>query len=279
MPPDTPASAAEAARRYYETDDVDGFYTTIWGGEDIHTGIYAHDHESIAAASRRTVERIAAKSSTHLGPDGTVLDMGSGYGGAARYLADRFGCRTVALNISEMQNRRHREVNAKRGLAGLITVVTGSFEDVPYPDGSFDLVWSQEALCHGGDRPRALGEAARVLKPEGQLIFTDLMAADECPPETLRPVVSRLGIDAFATPSFYRRQASRLGFAHVDFEDLSDHLLTHYLRLAEETTQRTEELTGVISPAYLDKLQDNLPRWIEACRSGHLRWGIYTCRR
>ncbi|GAB2746324.1 SAM-dependent methyltransferase [Kitasatospora kifunensis] len=279
MPADTPASATEAARRYYETGDVDGFYAVVWGGENIHTGIYTHDHESIATASRRTVERLADKSATHLGPKRTVLDLGSGYGGAARYLAGRFGCQVVALNISETQNRRHHETNLECGLADLITVTTGSFQDVPYPDSSFDLVWSQEALCHSGDRPQALAEAARVLKPDGQLIFTDLMAADDAPAEALRPVAARLGIGSFATPGFYHAQAARLGFNHVHFEDLSAHLLTHYLRLAEETARQAEELTEAVSPAYLDKLHDNLPRWIEACRNGRLRWGIYSCHR
>lgn len=208
-----------------------------------------------------------------------MLDLGSGYGGAARYLADRFGCQVVALNISERQNQRHRETNAERGLAGLIDVVTGSFQQIPCPDGTFDVVWSQEALCHSGDRATVLTEAARVLKPDGRLLFTDVMAADDCPPETLRPVIARLGIEALATPGFYHEQLARLGLASAEFEDLTGHLLTHYLRLAEETAQHREDLVRVISPAYLDQLDDNLARWIDACRDGRLRWGVFAGQR
>jgi sarcosine/dimethylglycine N-methyltransferase len=279
MGPDSAADAAEAARRYYGTDDVDAFYASVWGGEDIHTGIYAHEREAVADASRRTVERAAAKVAGRLGPGSTVLDLGSGYGGPARYLAGRFGCRVVALNISVPQNERHRRTNAERGLDGLIEVVTGSFQDIPYPAGHFDVVWSQEAFCHSPDRHALLGEAARVLAPEGELVFTDLMAADTTPPQRLRPVVSRLEVDAFATPGFYRRELAALGLTDLVFDDHSEALLTHYVRLTEETRRRTDELRTTISPGYLDGLLENLPRWVTACREGLLSWGIFNCRR
>lgn len=199
------AKAEAAARRYYGTGDVDAFYAVVWGGEDIHTGVYAHEHESVALASRRTVELAAGKVADRLGPGSTVLDLGSGYGGPTRYLAGRFGCKVVALNISESQNERHRRANAEQGMDGLIEVVTGSFQDIPYPAGYFDVVWSQEAFCHSGDRNQLLGEAVRVLEPRGDLVFTDLMAADTAPPDALRAAVARLDVDGFATPGFYRR--------------------------------------------------------------------------
>lgn len=127
--------AAEAARRYYDTADVDAFYTAVWGGEDIHMGIYAHPHEAVAVASQRTVEQMAAMVVDRLGPTHMVLDLGSGYGGPARYLANRFGCRVVALNISGVQNRRHRKINTARRVDGIIDIVAGSFDDLPFAAG------------------------------------------------------------------------------------------------------------------------------------------------
>ncbi|KOY50181.1 SAM-dependent methyltransferase [Streptomyces sp. XY332] len=276
---DSAARAEVAARRYYGTADVDAFYAEVWGGEDIHTGVYAHRNESVAVASRRTVELAAAKVAGRLGPGHTVLDLGSGYGGPARYLARTFGCRVVALNISESQNQRHRQTNADRGLDGLIEVVTGSFQDIPYPEDHFDVVWSQEAFCHSGDREQLLGEAVRVLKTTGEMVFTDLMAADTAPPEALRGAVARLEVEGFATPAFYRRTITGLGLTRFDFDDRSDQMLTHYLRLTEETGQRAKELADVIHPAYLQVIQENLPLWVEACREGLTSWGIFHCRR
>ncbi|MGA4843818.1 SAM-dependent methyltransferase [Streptomyces sp. G45] len=277
MPHDAAATSEDTTRRYYDTADVDAFYDAVWGGEDIHTGIYRGPREPVADASRRTVEQAADKVADLLTADSLALDLGSGYGGATRRLAERFGCRVTALNLSESQNRRHRARNAERGLDRLIEVVTGSFHAIPYPDRHFDLVWSQEAFCHSGDRTRLLREAVRVLKPRGALVFTDVMAAEDAPADALRPAVARLGVDTLATPGFYRRALRDLGLAHVDFDDRSEHLVHHYVRVTEETRRRERDLRGTISGAYVDGLLANLPLWVAAARAGRLRWGIFRC--
>ncbi|QES40087.1 SAM-dependent methyltransferase [Streptomyces venezuelae] len=272
--PDLEAST----RRYYETGDVDAFYDAVWGGEDIHIGLYAHEREAIADASRRTVRHVGEQVADLLGPDAAVLDLGSGYGGSARALAERFGCRVKAVDLSEEHNRRHREANARRGLDDLIEVVSGSLNRLPYEAHRFDVVWSLEVLCHVADREGALSEAVRVLKPGGALIFSDIMAAEDASARDLRPALSRLGVRNLATPSFYRDRLSALGL-EPRFEDRTEDLATHYARLHEEVRHRSEELRGVISAAYVDGLLANLPLWADITRRGLLRWGIFHARR
>ncbi|GHI01741.1 methyltransferase [Streptomyces cellostaticus] len=268
----------ESTRRYYETSDVDAFYDAVWGGEDIHIGVYAHPQEAIANASHRTVQHAADRIADLLGPDATVLDLGSGYGGSARALAERFGCRVVALDLSEEHNRRHRTANIRHGLDGLIEVVTGSLNHLPYKAEHFDAVWSLEVLCHVTDRDTALAEAVRVLKPGGALVFSDIMAAEETPAPAVRPALSRLGVQSLATPSFYLQSLSRLGL-ETDFEDRTADLTTHYARLDEEVRRRKPELRRAISPAYLDDLLTNLPLWTDITRRRLLRWGLFHARR
>ena len=122
-------TAVDKAQEYYNSDDADNFYFTIWGGEDIHIGLYNSEDEPIFDASRRTIERMASKIS-NLDKDSKVLDIGAGYGGAARYLAKKYGCQVVALNLSEVENERDRKMNEDQGLDHLITVVDGSFEEI-----------------------------------------------------------------------------------------------------------------------------------------------------
>ncbi|MVO90381.1 methyltransferase domain-containing protein [Streptomyces sp. p1417] len=278
MGEDKATRATSAARSYYDASDVDGFYAHAWGGEDIHVGVYTDPREAIPVATGRTVERLAGKLGDALGAGSTVLDMGSGYGGAARRLAGQYGCHVVALNISELQNHRHRALNAERGLDDRIDVVTGSFHDIPAPDGSFDVVWSQEALCHSGDRSRALREATRVLRPGGHLVFTDTMAAEDAPEGELSPLAERLRLTDLATPGFYVEQLRALDLAGADYEDLSAHMLTHYERLSEEVRSPAPELVDAVSPGYLERLRTNLPQVARACRDGRLRWGIFHGR-
>ena len=66
-----------------------------------------------------------------LGKNSRAIDLGSGFGGAARYLAKRFGCQVTCLNISEVENERNRKANAAAGLDKLIDVKHGTFEEIP----------------------------------------------------------------------------------------------------------------------------------------------------
>lgn len=79
-------NATDVARSYYNSTDADTFYHTLWGGEDLHIGIYTSEDDGIATASRRTVEHMAAIAGP-ITSETMMLDMGAGYSGAARYLA------------------------------------------------------------------------------------------------------------------------------------------------------------------------------------------------
>src|SRR5690606_19893484 len=125
----------ERAEAYYDSSEADAFYKTIWGGEDIHIGLYRTDDEPFANASRRPVQRKADRL-VDVGDDSRVLDLGAGYGGSARYLAERFGCHVTCLNLSETQNALNRQLTAQAGLSDRVRVVHGDFENVPEPDDS-----------------------------------------------------------------------------------------------------------------------------------------------
>ena len=271
------AEALNVARDYYNSGDADNFYSTIWGGDDIHIGIYESEEERIRDASRRTVEKMAARLE-ELGEGSRVLDLGAGYGGPARFLANNYGCRVVALNLSEVENERNRAMNEDRGLDHLVEVVEGSFEEVPYEDDRFDVVWSQDAILHSAEREKVFAEAARVLKHGGQFVFTDPMKADECPDEVLQPILDRIHLDSLGSPDYYRQIAGEVGLREVDFEDHTEHLPTHYARVLQETEQREEELSAVVSQDYLRRMKKGLGHWIEGGRRGHLTWGIYHFR-
>lgn len=272
--PEKTSDAVEVARDYYDSEDADGFYSTIWGGEDIHVGLYEREDEPIFDASRRTVERMAARLGG-LGENARVLDLGAGYGGAARHLAASRGCRVTALNLSEVENERNRRMNEERGLDHLIDVVEGSFEEVPFEEASFDVVWSQDAILHSGRRERVVGEVARVLAENGQFVFTDPMQADDCPGEVLQPILDRIHLDSLGSPEFYRETARRLGLAEISFEDHTEHLSTHYARVLEETEKREDELSEVASEEYIERMKVGLKHWVDGGKEGHLVWGIF----
>jgi len=272
------SETVSTARNYYNSNDADNFYFHIWGGEDIHIGLYDSPESDIFAASRNTVRRMR-EHLTNLGPGSTMLDLGAGYAGACRMLCSSCGCDAVALNLSEEQNQRGRKMNQELGLGGSITVVDGSFENVPFPDASFDVVWSQDAFLHSGERFRVMQEAARVLKDGGELIFTDPMQADDCPPGVLDPILQRIHLESLGSPGFYRDVARRLGLEEIGFEDHSHQLPIHYSRVLQETERRETELSNLISPQYIERMKIGLGHWIDGGNKGYLTWGIFHFRK
>ena len=267
------SNAVNTARDYYNSSDADTFYFTIWGGEDLHVGLYDNPEENIFDASRRTVETMAQK--VRLDSNSRVLDIGAGFGGAARYLASTYGCHVTCLNLSEVENQRNRRMNEEQHLAHLIDVHDGSFEDLPYDDKKFDVVWSQDAMLHSGDRVRVLQEIMRVVKSKGEVVFTDPMAADNCERSALQPILDRLHLDTMGSPGFYTREFKKLGADSVDFEDHTPQLATHYGRVLSETERREADISETISQDYIGPMKTGLRHWVDGGKTGNLAWGIF----
>ncbi|MEQ8825278.1 MAG: methyltransferase domain-containing protein [Filomicrobium sp.] len=272
------SEVVQTARDYYNSEDADNFYLHIWGGEDIHIGLYQSESEAIATASRRTVERLADLL-PQLGAGAHILDIGSGYGGAARYLAKRFGCKVTALNLSEKENARNREMSAEAGLGELVNVVDGSFEEIPLADASCDAVWSQDAILHSGRREQVIAEVARVLKPGGHFVFTDPMESGQCSRADLEPVLARIHLDTLGSPEFYERAAKAQGLESVEWLDKTPQLIRHYTRVGEELRAQRAGLAGKVSEGYIDRMLMGLENWVKAGEKGCLSWGFLHFRK
>ena len=278
MTPDI-SEAVDAAKQYYDSADADNFYHTVWGGEDLHLGIYETPDEPIFDASRRTVARMASKLKT-LSKDSKVIDVGAGFGGSARYIAKTYGCEVVALNLSEAENERDRQKNKEQGLDHLVTVVDGNFENLPYENESFDIVWCQDSFLHSADRGKVIDEVTRVLKPGGEFIFTDPMQADNAPQDKLQPIYDRINLSSMGSPSFYRQKAKECGLTEVEFEELTPQLTNHYARVREEMHKKRDALkANNVSDDYIQRMDKGLQHWVEGGKKGWLVWGIFHFRK
>lgn len=272
------SEVVETSRSYYNSNDADNFYAAIWGGEDIHIGLYnAPEGDSIFEASHRTVVKLAEQ--LDLDRSKKVLDIGAGYGGTARYLAKTFGCEVECLNLSEIQNQRNREINAKVGLADKIKVTDGSFESIPCADNEFDVVVSQDAILHSGKRELVIQEVARVIKSGGDFVFTDPMQSDDCPDGVLQPVLDRIHLDSLGSFAFYKKTTSDLGFITVNTIEMTEQLINHYSYVLRELESRHDEMVNVCSLDYVERMKKGLNHWVEAGKNGYLAWGILHFRK
>ncbi|MFO8058531.1 MAG: methyltransferase domain-containing protein [bacterium] len=272
---DKESESVEVTKQYYDSSDADNFYFTIWGGEDLHLGIYEYPEEPIFDASRRTIDRMCSKVEGRITPSTRILDLGAGFGGTARYLAGKYGCHVTAQNLSEVENERDRKMNKEQGLDHLVDVVDGNFEELPFQDESYDLVWSQDSILHSGKREQVIKEAARVLKPGGDLVFTDPMQADDCPEGVLDAIYERIHLTSLGSPAVYRKAGKEAGLKEMSFEELTPHLTQHYARVLQETEKNEERLREVCSDEYIQRMKKGLANWVDGGKKGYLCWGIF----
>ncbi|MEZ4562053.1 MAG: class I SAM-dependent methyltransferase [Thermomicrobiales bacterium] len=135
------------------------------------------DYEAAAAAYARNravhpgvVADLVRQAGLHAGS--RVLDVGCGTGNYARALQEATGCAVAGVEPSEQMRQR-----AERA-AQWAALQAGSAEILPFPEASFDLIYSTDVIHHVGDRKAYFSEAARVLAPGGMIATVTDSRAD-----------------------------------------------------------------------------------------------------
>jgi SAM-dependent methyltransferase len=116
-----------------------------------------------------------------IGSDQHVLDVGSGVGGPARFLAETHGCSVMGIDLAMDYCRLAEALTARCGLKDKATFRPADALDLPFADGSFDAVWTQHVAMNIADRPRLYREMQRVLRPGGIVALYDAVAGNDAP--------------------------------------------------------------------------------------------------
>jgi ubiquinone/menaquinone biosynthesis C-methylase UbiE len=104
----------------------------------------------------------------------TVIDIGCGKGTTAVFLAEKYGCKVTAIDISEELIESGQSLAEKKGLSDRITFFVGDATNIPFPDNHFDVALSQAVLVFFGDKAPAIREADRVIKKGGRAGWLEL---------------------------------------------------------------------------------------------------------
>jgi ubiquinone/menaquinone biosynthesis C-methylase UbiE len=163
-----------------------------------------------------------------------VLDVGSGVGGTSRCLAREFGCRVTGIDLTDEYCRAAAMLSDRLGLAELVDYRQGDATSLPFPDASFDLVWTEHAAMNIPDKRKLYEEMYRVLKPGGTLAIYDVLAGPSGP--VLFPVPWARTPDAsfLATPDELRNLLEGAGFDIESWSDTTDAARAWFVALAEK---------------------------------------------
>lgn len=151
-----------------------------------------------------------------------VLDAGSGVGGTARYIADRYGCTVTAVDLTEEYCDTARWLNHRVGLDDLITVHRADVTALPFADATFQVVVSQHVQMNVADKAGLYGEARRVLDDGGVLAIWDITRGAGGELEFPLPWADEAAVSHLMTPGELRVAVESSGFAIEQWNDLTD---------------------------------------------------------
>jgi ubiquinone/menaquinone biosynthesis C-methylase UbiE len=119
---------------------------------------------------------------TVIKPSDLVLDVGCGLGGTVRYLADRYRCQVAGIDLTDEYISVGKKLTEMVGLSDLVEHRHGSALEIPYENERFDIVWTDHVQMNIADKHHFYSEMARVLKPNGRLLFHDVFRGPGDPP-------------------------------------------------------------------------------------------------
>jgi SAM-dependent methyltransferase len=154
--------------------------------------------------------------------DNQVLDAGSGIGGTARFVADQCRCHVTTVDLTEEYCETARWLNRLVGLDERISVHQADVAELPFADGTFDVVFSQHVQMNIPDKAHLYREARRVLTSGGRLALWDITTGDLGELDYPLPWADQPRVSHLATPGGLRGAAESAGFAIDHWNDLSD---------------------------------------------------------
>ena len=151
-----------------------------------------------------------------------VLDVCGGLGGPARFLAHRFGCRVVAVELNAGRAAGAARLTRLVRLDRHVVIARADATALPFARARFDACVSQEAFLHIADKATVIGECRRVLRPGGRLAFTDWIAQPRLGDLERARLRDWMAATTLQTLDGYRAMLGRAGFTAVEAHDLSD---------------------------------------------------------
>jgi len=176
--------------------------------------LFAYDqyhYEGVAAVA-------SAANELGLGPDDRVLDIGSGLGGPARYLADRFGCQVTALEIQPDLHRVGLDLTERCGLSEQVRHIEGDILEASVV-GPHTAIVSMLCFLHIPDRDALFGRCAEVLSHGGSILIDDYYARGDLTSDDKAALASEVQCRYLPSKAEYEADIRDGGFDVVEVAD------------------------------------------------------------
>ena len=159
-----------------------------------------------------------------------VLDIGSGLGGPARYVATRFGCRVSGIDLTAEFCDVARHLTALLGLEDRVSISHGDALAMPFDDAMFDGAYSMNVSMNIADKRALYREIYRVLKPGAWLMLSEAAQGPGGEPDFPTPWARTASSSYLTTEAETRANLEACGFAIESLRDTTEAALAYGAR-------------------------------------------------
>lgn len=208
-----------------------------------------------------------------------VLDVAAGPGASAILLARTFGCQVVGVDYGDEQVSKARRRAFDNKLFDKVTFRQGDAENLKDYDGTFDAAICECALSTFPNKPAAVAELHRVLRPGGRVGITDVTLDGPLPPELSGVAASVACIGMALSREGYQELFSHAGFTNVQITDYSHAIRDLVKQLQTKVMMaRLAASSGIFQVESIDlkATQDLLMAAEKEIKEGHLGYIMLT---
>jgi len=191
----------------------------------------------------RATDRLAEL--CHIDKDKHILEIGSGVGVSACYLARKYGCRVLGIDLSEKMVAWAGKRAKRRGLEDRVEFRVADAQSLPFEEARFDAVISESVTAFPADKGRAVSEYVRVTRPGGYVGLSEGTWLKPPPPELVGYIERTMSGARFLALEGWRELLEGSGLAEITVSTYKINALR----------QRLDEMSGLDFADYLDRLR------------------------
>jgi len=215
-----------------------------------------------------------------LTPGCSVLEIGSGSGRYALFVAQAARCQVIGLDLNAEGVRNASALADRQNLRAQVRFQQCDVsQPLPFADANFDAVFSNDVFCHIPGRPALLRELWRVLKPGGRMIFSDALVVGGTLSNEEIATRSLIGYYLFIPPAENEKLIAAAGFQLVAATDTTENAAEVARRWHDAREKRASELSALEGESNFDGLQKFLACVETLTREKRLLRMLYLARK
>ncbi|HPM42510.1 MAG TPA: methyltransferase domain-containing protein [Candidatus Omnitrophota bacterium] len=185
-----------------------------------------------------------------------IIEIGSGIGGPARYLAMKTGCHVTAVEIQPDLNDIAVSLTARCGLSDLVSHIPCDILRLPDKYSGFDCIVSWLSFLHIPDRRDLFKKCYDILKPGGQILIEDFYKRGEFSEEELKVLSEDTYCTYLPDAGEYKEQLAVGGFSDIELTDKTDSWREYVKSRREKFIKDRERNIRIHNLSVINDLED-----------------------